>query len=390
MFGLPKHGPDGRYAALIDIGSASVGGAIVASDEVTNDNPVIFSHREWASVRHSDETHPTRFIEEAILRLFLVLGNDGRKELHRYDSRARISEVRIAISAPWAHTITQQAEYVNDHPFEITQALFDSLVEASRRDSIDENRTVAFLEQEGLEVVSSRVLHVTANGYIVSDPRGLTAQKLYLSSSNGIVPSIFLSVISEHTEEIFPDAIVSADTFMLNFYHVMRDLYPEIVDCCLIDITGEATEVGTVHNYELSKTAHALMGTQTIVRLLADRLGVPESEARHAISSPQVKFDAKQQAMIDSLCSEYEDQVVALLQTLGTKLSLPRPLIIHCDRGEEEFFSKRVTTAFKKVTGSDHTSRCITSALFPDTATTDTSILLSSYLFHNKLTEPNE
>ena len=382
MFGLGKHGPDGKYAIILDIGSASVAAAIVASDTVTKENPVIFSHREWAVIKDATVENPTRFIEEALLRLFLVIGSTGTAELSKYDPHAHISYIQTSISAPWAHTITQQAEYENNDGFTITDKLVKNLVADAKKQSMENLKTVEFLEKEGLEVITNQTLHMTANGYTITDPRNLEAQKLFISHSSGVASSKIVAAIKEHTENVFPNAQLLLNTFMLTYYSAVRDVYSATSEMTLVDITGEATEVGIVRNNELTKVSHSLIGSQTLVRMLSGKLKLPAATTKTILQDDSPVLTEKQQIVAESVFEEYVEEITNLFKSMGDILIIPATIYIHTDRYTEEFFRKYIKKASSRATGGEHTIVPITKSIFPKTNTQDTAILLSSFVFH--------
>lgn len=382
MFGLGRHGPDGKYAVILDIGSASVGAAIVASDVVTEEHPIIFTHREWAVIKDASVENPTRFVEEAILRMFLVLSSKGLSALNDYDPGAIVSHIQVAISAPWAHTITQQAEYSDETPFKVTEHLIDSLLETAKKQSIDSLETTEFLQREGLEVITNQTLHMAANGYSVTDPRGQEVTKVYVAHSSGLASKKIVDTIRKHQEEVFPDARLWLNTFMLAFYSNIREIFPTISDYCLVDITGEATEVGVVRNNELTKVSHSLIGMQTLIRMLKTKLKFPEGTARTLFLNDSIELTQKQKIVFESVLEEYVEELITIFKSVGDSLTIPKNIYLHTDKFTETFFKTHVTKAANRATHGTHNVVPITSGLFEGENTSDTAILLSSHLFH--------
>lgn len=382
MFGLGKHGPDGKYAIILDIGSASVGAAIVASDAVTDENPFIYSCREFALLRDANTDNPTHAIEEALMQVFLHLSGEGLKFLSGYDSKAVISHIQTTICAPWAHTISQQAEYTDDKPFRVTNAVIESLVLNAQKAADKSLERASELKDQGLEVITNKTLHITANGYTVADPRGLETEKLYISHAIGIAPTNIMDAVAELRDKIFPSAQLDSYTFMLVFYSALRDMFPNSTEACLIDITGEATEIGVVRNHELTRVKHTTFGHQTIARILNDKLNLPEGMADTIMCGNATELTSKQQIVLDSVVQEYIDELVVMIQSLGTTLTIPKPLFIHCDKRHEEFFIKHVRKAAEAATHITHMTTPITSRLYTKSQSQDTALYLSGYFFH--------
>lgn len=382
MFGLGKHGPHGAYAIVLDIGSASVGAAIVASDSVTDENPVIFSHRQWAVIKDIDKDQPTRFIEQALLQAFLVLDSKGTIALKQYDTHAKIDTIFVTISAPWAHTITQQAEYEEDDEFEISHELLRSLIHSAKQSSIESDKTKQFLTENNLQVVTNQTLHFTANGYTVHDPAGLTAHRIYLSHTSGIAPVRLIESLREHQRRLFPRTHISYNTFMLAGYTLLQDRHAGVSDACIIDVTSEATEIGVIRNQELIRSSHVMQGTQTLIRILSSKLSVPEGEIRSYLTDSAIQLPAKQQQAVENACTEYATSIAALFTKLGDELSVPRRLYLHSDANFEPFLAKYIGKAYEQATKGEASIFFLSKSLFPQASEHDTAILASSYLFH--------
>jgi cell division ATPase FtsA len=386
MFGLSKHGPDGRYAIIFDVGSATVGVAITASDIVTKENPIVYTHREVAVLRSEvNEDSPTRYIEEAFMRALMVLEQEGIAAMRRYDKHATIDSIVVSVAAPWAYTITQQAEYIHEVPFTITETLIESLVATAEAESVKNAKTIDFLSERGLEVVTSKTLHMTANGYTVNDPIGLEASKLYISHSSGIVSSHLVETIITQLAEVYPDIVPEINTFMLAMYMIVRDQFPNIGEACMVDVTGEATEIGLIRNGELRKVTHTLVGHRTVVRALETKLKLPNAQAATLITDTQLPLNDKQRMVFDSICEEYIDELAIAFRSLGDTLSIPKSIYLHTDERTEPFFGSLIKRAAERATKGNHLVFPLTSNLLPGADVSDSALKLSSYLFHKSV-----
>lgn len=117
MLGLGKHGPDGRYGAILDIGSGSVGVAIVASDPLQKNPEIVWSHRERMLLRDTDTIEQSaKHITTALLNTILTLGSEGIRALRQHEKNSSIETMQVTISAPWSYTITKTVSYTHEEP----------------------------------------------------------------------------------------------------------------------------------------------------------------------------------------------------------------------------------------------------------------------------------
>lgn len=382
MFGLPKHGPDGKYAVVLDIGSASVGAAIVASDAITDENPIIYSKRIQAVIRDASSEKPTRAIEEALMQIFLDLSGPGIQALAAYERGATIGHIQLSISAPWSHTVSQQAEYTEEEVFKVSENLLETLVSEAQKKVDGSFNKATELKNKGLEIISSQTLHTTANGYTITDPRGLETQKVYISHALGIAPSHIMKAVTELRDKIFPGAKIESYTFMLIFYSALRDLFPNRTEACLIDITGEATEIAVVRNHELRKVSHSTIGSQTLTRILVDKLKLPEVSALSVLSNSEIELTKQQKIIADTVIAEYVEELSLLFKSMGDILTIPKPLFIHSDLELELFFESHIKKAAEQATGGTHMIFPVTKHIFETQQNRDSALFLSSFFFH--------
>lgn len=387
MFGLGKHGPDGRYGVVVDIGSGSVGLAIVASDPLEKSPEIIWTHRERMILKKdSAATDSSKNITTTLVNCMLILGSEGIQSLKQHDSHAKVATMQVAISAPWSYTITKSVSYHKDEPFEITKRLVTELIETAQKQAIDLIDEDDLIKKLGLELITRATIHVSANDYNVGNVYGQTAEKLSVTHVSGISQKKLLDAIKESKEKVLPSVILERYTFMLIFYCVLQKMRPDTTEVCLIDITSEATEIGIVRDGVLRYTTHTPSGIYTLARDIAALCDIPHEEAlgfiRGNTTFVETLSEAKKselQVVIDTFIEE----IATLFKRTGDQLAIPRPLFIHTDDRCETFFSDIVKQAAHKATKAEHGIHLITSKLLPDHQLNDTAILLSAHFFHN-------
>ena len=115
--------------AIIDIGSGSVGVAIVYSENITEKVHIIWSHREYLLMKEQpDMDTALRNMSTTLVNALLELGSNGQKALHAFNPSLHITTVQTAICAPWSHTVTKSIQYEKEHPFTVDQILVSDLV----------------------------------------------------------------------------------------------------------------------------------------------------------------------------------------------------------------------------------------------------------------------
>jgi hypothetical protein len=281
MFGLSSTAKNALYGVIIDIGSGSVGIGIIHSDQREDLPKVLFSHRVYMRVSKSGGAEDERFREmrEALFSASLILSKEGILALREYDARGKIGRILVTCSSPWAHTVSKNVTYEQDKPFKVSKSIIKDLIttaESQIAESIEESALVGSM---GLKVVEKATVNVRLNGYPIHEPIGLSGTLVELSHITGLLPAEVLDAVYEVQEKILPDTEISAHTYMLVIYCVLRDLFPRTESLCIVDVTGESTEIGVVQNGILTETVHAPYGSNTLLRHIAEKADVTPREA---------------------------------------------------------------------------------------------------------------
>lgn len=392
MFGLGKHGPDGRYGVIVDVGSGSVGIGLIASDPLQAVPEVIWTHRERTAIRDIEQLDDSaKDISTALVNAFLILGSQGFTALRAHDAKAQIDEVQVLISAPWSYTIAKSISSTDEHPFEVTKSLVEELIRRAEKEALALIDTNHIMDTLGLEVVSSATINITANDYTVHEPFGQEVRKITITHLNGVAQKKLLSALTEAVDKVIPDSTVKTSTFMFAYYQTLASLYPDTSEICLIDITAEATELGIVRDGALRYVTHMPYGTYTLAREIAGLCAIPKEEALGYIRSDTVDvttaLSEAKLTELEAIVGAYEEKLSDLFSRTGDTLAIPKTLFVHTDSATESFFKQRIAAATSKPHKSDHAIHFITSKLFENPGNFDSALLLSAYVFHKKLTD---
>ncbi len=389
MFSLGKHGPDGKYGAIIDIGSGSVGVAVVVSEPGQKLPKVIWTHREHTSIKDIESIQAaSKDITTAIINAFLEVSNTGGKKLREYDKGAKIAEVQITISAPWSYTISKTVNFEDPVMFKVTQALLDDLEATAKKEIAAVLESNDVMSKLGLSVISESTLNITANGYLINHPDDQMVNTLSLSQIDGVAEEKMLAVVYDAKDKVYPKAKQNTHTFMNVFFSTLTNLHPQSTEICLIDVTAEAVELGIVRDGILQYVTHIPYGTYTIAREISGLCSIPKTEALAYIKNTDAlllpNLSTAKEAEFKAIIDSFEEKIADLLKRTGDALSIPKTIYIHTDSLSEVFYKKRIVNATKRATQADHSVHLITSKLFGKSDSSDSAILLSAFVFHKK------
>lgn len=386
MFGFGKKSTGDRCAAIIDIGSGSVGIALIHSKEAEEKPTVIWTHREYVLLRDiKNLSDSLKSINTALVNAFLELGNTGLSELRTYDKSLRVEYVQTSISAPWAYTITRTVHYTSEKPFQISSNLIQQLTEAAQNQALHAVKELG-LSIQGLELITDATVNLTLNGYTIPHPSTQKGKSLSLSNISAITQRSILSTLEDSLQKILPKTENSSYSFMFLYYCMLRNLHPDTAEVCLIDITSEATEIGIIREGVLEHVTHAPYGTFTLAREISAACNIPKEEAytylKGGESFVQTKLSPENQANLTKVLDAYDKKISELFTQTGDALSIPKTLFLHCDVHTEPFFSEHIKKASSLTTQSLHSIRLVTSKLVGEDQVSDSALMFSAHFFH--------
>jgi len=383
MFGL--HSREHKTAIVTDVGSSSVGVALIC---IHPEGPVetIWAHREYCII-HEDATATVQLkqIKTAITNAYLELHQMGLRALKESGHDSHISEIQMVVSAPWSFTISKTISLKDEKPFTVDHKLINELVAAAKKQSelvLDTNKLTKTL---GLKLTHEDVLGVNINGYAVKEPLEQEGNEISLSFAETAISEDVSSTLINTAEKFFPKAKITMYSFMYVFYVTMRNRHPNTSEVCLIDVTGEATEIGIVREDILQHTTFNPNGIHSIARELATLTGITKQEAySYMKDDPQTlaeRLPAKFHDKVLETIDHYQEQVTNMFNRTGDALSIPKTIFLHTDFYTETFFVYQLEAAAAKATGKKHAVHPITAKALGVSTDVDAGLLISINFF---------
>lgn len=385
---------DKRYGAVIDVGSGSVGVALVFSDPRKQEAQILWSHRERMLIRDEDTPSASKkLIATTILKAFLELGNNGLRSLRQFDRDATLSEVFVSVAAPWSYTVVKTVSLAQEREFVITRKLIGELAKKATAEGQSSGKQNVLTKKFTLSLVGTATISLAANDYVTKNPFGSPASKVTLTQLVEMVENDIVEAVTSAAGKILPGAELKISTFMDTYYSALNALKPDTSEICLVNITAEATELGIVRNNVLEYVTHVPFGGYTIARKIAALSALPKEEAlgyiRENNVATQKTLSESKREKLEGVVEEYTGAVTNLFKKTGDTLSIPKTIFMHSDKATESFFQARLKEAAKRTTGSEPKVHLVTSKYFKENGDHDSSILLSACVFHKNLAEVN-
>ncbi|MCA9361063.1 hypothetical protein KC845_00745 [Candidatus Kaiserbacteria bacterium] len=381
MFWKHKSHKDITGGVVIDIGSGSVGVALVVYDALNDDLKIIWTHREHVLTRNiSNLKEAERAVQTALVNVFLELGNQGLRTLSEVYKNQTIDYIQASISAPWQYTNAKKIHYTDDQEFVVDKKLIEDLTKLAEQDALNTISENGSFKDFNITLTGQESIGVSLNGYLLESYLKKKASEISFVHLTTLATESIIDTLKDSHQRIAPNAVLDIEPFMTIFYKVIMSLYPSTLECCLVDITNEATEIGIVRNGTLQHINHIPIGVSTLTQKIATSLFIPTEEAytylkantEYALAS----VGSAKQTLISEIYDSYTTELVNLFRETGDTLSIPQSVFMHTDLQTESVLRMLLKTATHVVTTTNHNVYTVTSDLISDSHTGDTPILL--------------
>jgi hypothetical protein len=351
---------------------------------------ILWSHREYMLI-HDDAGRAQKQIATTIVNALLELGS-GLKSARERGTQVRA--VQIALSAPWAITVSKHITYEDEHPFATTKEFMRSLVETAKKQTLETAYQGTLLKDLGLSLLEEATVDVELNGYHVRSMKPQEVRTVSLTHIRSLADEKLIDLINDSLDKVLPHAKRQYHSFMFLFSEVLRSLHPDTSEACLVDITNEATEVGIVNDDVLRSATHAPTGLFSLARRIAAECGIPNEEAysfmKNGNNYALAPHLEKKKEIVERIFGEYEDEIAKTLRDSRDALSIPNTVFLHTSALTEECFVERVKNAMKKATNTAHAVHLVTSELLGEKRMDDSALALSVHFFLHRKEEDDD
>ena len=247
---------------VLDIGSASVGGSLVV---VRKEEPPLMLYTKRLPIPIQQKIDEKMYTMSLYRVIENVLADIVKNGIPRLES----SEIKYAFcvyASPWfgseAHTIHIQ----KDEPIQLTERYLFNLLKNERAAFIKKLK-----QREGEEVVliEQNIIQTLLNGYPTEAPQNKRAREVAISTFLSIVPKrLHEKVQTMVYAHVHPQEVVH-HSFSLTSYRTVTDLFPADSNSCIIDVSGEITDVSIVENDVITETHTFPIGRNALVRAIS-------------------------------------------------------------------------------------------------------------------------
>lgn len=319
LFSLGKK--QSRSVALIDIGSASVGGAYAHYRE--GEQPVIYY-----TARVAVEPREGESITDSMLRSLAFLDRlmieEGAPTLRREAGSGHVDEVLVSVAAPWQETVITTTRIEEKHPFTFTH---HHLELAGKGAPVGKDKV-----RSGRTIIASIL-----NGYETSNPFGKRATRADLIVLTSTIDKTALKLVQGAFRKTFHTSSVTVTAFAPVAYTVFRDLYPHLKDFIVLDVSGTGTDVAFVKRGLLADTHAIPYGLHDLARALRQAGQRAHLSAEDIIDPAANSTFAKEAEAIREVWLE---SLREAFSAFSKNQALPRTVFLLADQDAREYLKR--------------------------------------------------
>lgn len=325
-----------KTIVVLDIGSASVGGAVVSLESGKKPHILMSTREDMVFQR---DLNLERLLSSMLSALEKVLHT-----LRKTSPKPSPSRFFCILSSPWYKSVTKIIRSQKDAPFTVTKKMLDELVEKDAslfRAEIETSQKT----KEPVEPIDTHIIQIKLNGYETSDPLGKEAHAMELALFIGLSSSQTIEAIRSKVARVFHYGNISFSAFSLAAFSTSRDIFTDKKNFLFLDISGEITDIAMVKDNVILETVSFPLGRNFLFRRLASSMNATPDEAISLFRMARGgKSDETTQARTEKALSEARKEWLAsfsrILANLAKGNVIPSTVFFTADQDISSWFSE--------------------------------------------------
>ncbi len=358
--------------ALFDIGTSSVGGALIVKDN-KNIPTIIFSVREPIKITENFDFD----------RFFSYTMQSIQKVAHKINLSGLgvPNKIYCTLSSPWYASQTRSIKLEKNTNFIFNSKLASDLNKKEfslfEQENIKQNNDII----SGAHIIETKNMSVSLNGYRVQKPLGMKAKKVEMSLFLSMVEKNIITKIEESIGRYLHFKNIKFSSFIFSSFTTLRDVFPKEEDFIFMDIGGEITEIGMVKKDILLESVSFPYGKNFILRSLSKKIGHDIDHTKSLFNlylqgHLEKKNSEKIKKELDILSLEWLKQLGISLNALSSHILLPHTVFLLVEQDMISFFGDII----KKEESNQYTKTISKFKIIP----IDTKILHGQVIFEKE------
>lgn len=271
---LPFAGKQNKVIAIVDIGSASVGAALVsiAGSETRIKPEVLFYEQEQTPVEN--EPSFDRFSAEISKALRAVLTRLLKA------GKGSPDEYVVFLASSFVVSQTKVVSYQEDKPRPFTRKMLEGMT----RQGADDFYVRNVQSTRDFCVIENRLMQITLDGYEIAEPYGNAARQIKIAQFLSGSPASIVNKLSDDIIAVGHRDNIQFHSYAFAAWSALRNNAISGKDFLAIDVSGELTDIIVSSDGILMENISFPYGLNKIVRDLAAAQGTVAAEVNSQLN----------------------------------------------------------------------------------------------------------
>ena len=325
-----------RIALIFDIGSGSVGAALV---QVAKTKPSVLWNTRKPFPFQSELEYPR--YRRGMLGTFSAVVRTVQTEGLPKLGALKPQDIELVFASPWHVSQTISVTFAEKEPHTVNE----HLGEVSRLLKEKEQRLSKEIPGGGAALLlEKKIVEMRLNGYPTARPMGKTARTIKTSVLLSLFGVDIQQEIARSIEEIFrPSQEVRFHSFAGMFFSAVRDLFAEEEHFLILDVGSEVTDIGVVWDDVLGEMISFPFGKNSVFRAVSDALKTDPAEVEARISlyrsgKSEPKESEKIRAALSVAERAWQERFTKAIGELSRIVAVPRSVFLTADPDLGEWF----------------------------------------------------
>lgn len=325
-----------KTIAIFDIGSGSIGGAIVSVPLNNKKFPTIIkSVRNEINFKENHDVNSfikelTKNLELASESLFHKKGGSPEKIICVLTSPLYLSETRII-----KMKINESFIFNKDLANKLIQKEISHFIE-SNKDKYNNIKSIP-------EIIEHHIVSVFLDGHIENNPLNKQCKSVEMSVIISLAPKLYLDKIKEVLSKTFYNSNITFSSFTFDSYLAVRDRYIKPNSYLLVDIGGEVTDIGVVIDGILKSTLSFPFGRKNFFKYISSELRIELRDAKELLKlyndgNLSVSFNNKLVPILELINDSWGKAFDQCLGTLPNSFVVPNIIFLTIDDDIKDWF----------------------------------------------------
>ncbi len=324
--------------AIFDIGSGSVGGAVINIPNDTKETPCIIDSVR-TEINYNENKIDSSLFTRSMLRALSLTIN----KLFKINSTLP-DRIVCVVTSPWYSSETKIVKIKKESSFIFTKKIAEDLIKKEIKKTMithsKKNNTI----YNKLEIIEHFIMKVSLNGYQVESPLGSKTKSVEISMITSFSQKFFLDKIRKVILKTYHEIPISFSSFISDYYFSIRNKYISPDSYLLLNIRGEITEVGIVSKGTLKDTLSFPFGKKTFLKYISSKLEIELRDAKELFNLYSSGYLSKEKEeevapLFKSAESSWSESFRECIKNLPYTLALPDTIFLIANFDIIDYFS---------------------------------------------------